>query len=665
MKNIISIFTLLFITLSFSLKAQDDTLLIINDKAISVGEFTRIFEKNNQTTNNLVDKQSISVEEYLDLFINFKLKVTEAEFLKMDTLHQFIRELKSYRHQLEKPYFTDTTVNEKLIKEAFERQQWDIDASHILIMVAEDAAPKDTLIAYNKIKNIRDLIVKQKNDFNKIARTKSEDPSAKQNQGHLGYFTVFQMVYPFENAAYNTPIGNVSNIVRTRYGYHIVKVHNKRKAQGIVKVAHIMVGLTKKPDSTEIAAAQKKINLIYSKIQNGEDFGKLAETYSDDKSSSRSQGILPEFGTGRMVAAFEKAAFALKKEGEISKPIQTSFGFHILKLVRKKNFDNFKQNKKSIAGKVKRDMRARTSFLAVLNRLKKEYKYTVNQKNLDIYSRLISSDIFTGKWDTTKIAKLNAPLFTIGDSTFSQTLFSQYLIKKSKSKKDVEPINIYVTKLFNNYVNEEIKKIETINLPNKYPEFRYLLQEYHDGILLFDLTDKKVWSKAVNDTSGLEKFYKENKENYKWGYRIEADIYQTKNASLMSELKKMLQKATKKGWTKEYILLKLNKKDSSNVELIASKMYKKGDYALTDDANKVLHQFEKTIETPQTFTKDNQLVYIHKSIIPTYKKLNEARGKIIADYQDELEKLWVKQLRKKFKVEIRQNVWKKTKNKHN
>jgi len=665
MKNIISIFSLLLITISFSSKAQDDTLLTINNKAISSGEFIRIFEKNNQTKGNLVNKKTISVEEYLDLFINFKLKVAEAEALKMDTLHQFIREFKSYKRQLEKPYFTDTSVNEKLIKEAFERQQWDVNASHILIMVADDAAPKDTLIAYNKIKKIRDSIVKQGKDFNKIATSMSEDPSAKQNHGNLGYFTVFQMVYPFENATYNTPIGEVSNIIRTRYGYHIVKVHNKRKAQGLVKVAHIMVGLTKNPDSTEIAAARKKINLIYSKIQNGEDFGKLAETYSDDKSSSRAQGILPEFGTGRMVPSFEKAAFALKKEGEISKPIQKSFGFHIIKLIRKKDFNDFKQNKKTIADKVKRDMRARTSFLAVLNRLKKEYNYTIYQKNLDIYTHLISTDIFTGKWDTTKINKLNAPLFTLGDSTFKQSQFNQYIIKKSKTKKEVEPVKTYITKLYDDFVNKKLKEIETINLPNKYPEFRYLLQEYHDGILLFDLTDKKVWSKAIEDTVGLEKFYESNKENYKWHYRVEADIYQAKTPKLMNNLKKALQKAPKKGWTKEYILLKLNKKDSSNIEFIASKTYKKGDYSLIDDANKVLHQFEKTITTPQFFVRDNQLAFIHKSIAPEPKKLNETRGKVIADYQDSLEKIWIQELRKKFKIEIKKDTWEKIKEKYN
>ena len=287
MKNI-AIYLVLILTFSQAF-AQDDTLLTINNKAITDGEFLRIYQKNNNT-GNVIDKKSI--EEYLDLFINFKLKVAEAESLGMDTLPKFIKELGGYKAQLEKPYFTDKNVDERLVKEAFERQQYDIRASHILIMVAKDATPADTLAAYKKIALIRKQVVDGKKNFETLAKQKSEDPSAKQNGGDLGFFTVFQMVYPFENAAYNTKVGDVSEIVRTRYGYHILNVVDKRKAQGEVQVAHIMIALPKGADSVKVKAAQKKINMIYSKLEKGEKFNGLAQLYSDDKGSAKKGGKL-------------------------------------------------------------------------------------------------------------------------------------------------------------------------------------------------------------------------------------------------------------------------------------------------------------------------------------------------------------------------------------
>ena len=656
MKNItLYLSLLLFVSQAFS---QDDTLMVINNKAISEGEFLRIYQKNNNT-GNVVEKKS--VEEYLDLFINFKLKVAEAESLGMDTLPKFKKELNGYKVQLEKPYFTDKSVDEKLVEEAYERQEYDVRASHILIMVKPNASPADSLVAYNKIKAIKKEIEAGK-DFKTVAKQKSEDPSAKQNSGDLGYFTVFQMVYPFENAAFNTPKGEISDIVRTRYGYHILKVYDKRKAQGEVHVAHIMVGTPKDANEDALKKSEEKINMIYSKLEAGEKFKDLAQLYSDDKASAKKGGELQWFGTGRMVPIFERTAFSLEKNGDYSKPIKTNFGWHILQLLGKKDAKQFLMSKDEIRKKIRNDMRGAKSKTVVFERLKKDYKYKSNSKRLAEFYKLNGDSLFAGNWNKKLAKNLNKTLFSLNDSAYNQALFVDYIETNTKTRRKEVSVRAFIDKMYHLYINNELKVVERSYLPVKYPEYKYLLQEYHDGILLFDLTDEKVWSKAIEDSTGLANFYSKNKQNYLWGQRVEAQIYLTKDKKISDKLKKTLLKKEQKGYTTEYILASFNKKDSTNLELINANIYSKEDYTIVDEANKELKFFdEKNLETPMFFQKDNKLVFISKIIAPTNKELNEAKGQITADYQDYLEKVWIKELRKKYPVKMNDVVWNKIK----
>lgn len=657
MKNI-TIYLSLFL-LAFQGFGQNDTLLTINNKAITDGEFLRIYQKNN-TTGNVIDKKSI--DEYLDLFVNFKLKVAEAESRGMDTLKSFKRELGGYKNQLEKPYFTDKNIDERLVKEAYERQQYDVRASHILIMIGPDASSADTLVAYNKIKAIRKQIVDGKKDFGKIAAQKSEDPSARQNGGDLGYFTVFQMVYSFENAAYNTEVGKVSEIVRSRYGYHILKVVDKRKAKGEILVAHIMVALPKEADSEKIKAGETKINMIYAKLENGEGFKEMAQLYSDDKSSAKQGGKLQWITAGKMPPEFDKTAFSLENRGDFSKPIKTGFGWHIIKLLDKKETKKYEESEKSLRDRIKNDMRARTSQVAVYNRLKKEYNYKLNTKRFADFYRVIDKSIFAGQWDKSQAKSLNKVLFTLNDLAYSQQIFVDYLEKNTKGKRNEKSVRAFLDKMYKIYIENELKVIEREHLAEKFPEYRYLLQEYHDGILLFDLTDQEVWSKAIEDSSGLSNFYEKNKANYMWGQRVEAQVYSAKDAKTLSKLKKLLAKKDAKGYTNEYILMTLNKKDSTAVELINEDIYSKEDYAIMDEANEAQHFFDSnSLNTPLFFEKDTKLVFVSKIIPITNKKLDEAKGQITADYQDYLEKEWIKELRKKYSVNVNQSVWDKIK----
>ena len=325
---------LVFFLAALSVTAQKDkVILTIAGEPVYKSEFEYIFKKNNDDT--LITREDL--DEYMELFINYKLKVREAEDLGMDTTKAFRRELNSYRNQLAAPYLTDKEVTEELIKEAYERMKEEVRASHILIRVDEDADPEDTLAAYQEIMNIRNQI-ENGSDFEKTARLLSNDPSVKTNSGDLGYFTVFQMVYPFETVAYNTPVGELSMPVRSRFGYHLIKITDRRPARGQVQVAHIIIVSNDKMKPEQQENAKKKIDEIYNNILEGADFGEMARKYSDDKTSASKGGVLPPFGPGKMIVEFENEVYKLKTPGDISEPFKTQYGWHMIKDTQ--NYEN-------------------------------------------------------------------------------------------------------------------------------------------------------------------------------------------------------------------------------------------------------------------------------------------------------------------------------------
>ncbi|GAB4280828.1 MAG: peptidylprolyl isomerase [Marinilabiliales bacterium] len=642
---VIGLLTIIFLGNVFSQK--DNVLLTINGQDVTKDEFVRIYKKNNNNT--ALDKKSI--EEYLDLFINFKLKVIEAENLGMDTVASFKKELAGYRKQLVKPYLVDSSVDEQLIQEAFERMQYDIRASHILVRLPQDAKPEDTLAAYQKIMKARTRIINGE-DFAKVAKEVSEDESVQSNGGDLGYFTVFQMVYPFETMAYNTKVGEVSMPFRTRFGYHILKVIDKRPAQGEVKVAHIMVSVPADADEQKQKDAEAKINDIYQKLQNGEDFAELAKTYSDDKGTAQKGGELNWFGTGRMVPEFEKAAFEIQKIGDFSKPVRTNFGWHIIKLLDKRDIGSFDDKKAYIKKRLSRDARAEKSRQAVINKLKKEYKLNVNQKNVAEFYSLIDSNYFAGNWVEEKFEKLNKPLITFADTTITQKDFAEILKKRCRKQKPVDS-EVYINKVLNEVIDDAIIKYEEDHLEEKYDDFRYLMKEYHDGILLFDLTDKMVWSKAVKDTVGLKEFYEKHKNNYMWSNRVEASIVKYKDNDVLNSLKKLIDK--KPDLSAEQILETINKKDSANTKIIETNKFVKGD---NDFVDKFIFNANGFNESTKLYADEanKMALIIHQRIAPTPKTLDEARGLVTADYQNELEKKWVEELRNKYDIKVNKEV---------
>ncbi len=624
---------------------KDPVLMTIAGKNITRSEFQSIYNKNNPKN---TEADSKSIDDYVQLFVNFKLKVKEAEEMGLDTTAEFRNELEGYRKQLAQPYLTDNEVNDQLLREAYERSKTDIRASHILIKLDASALPKDTLKAYNTALALRSRILKGE-DFAKVARDNSQDPSAKENAGDLGYFTSMQMVYPFETAAYTTKIGEVSMPVRTRFGYHLIKVVDKREAQGQILCEHIMVKSQKGQSAADSVAAKQKIDEIYSKIKAGENFEELARQQSDDKGSAKDGGKLPLFGTGRMVMEFEKAAFGLQNNGDYTAPVKTQYGWHIIKRLDKKPIPTFDESKNELKGKVTKDSRAQKSKESLIAKIKKENNFKENLKARDEFNTLIDTSYFEGTWSKDKASKLNKELFSIADKKYTQLDFANYL-ENHQTKRPKIDASVLVKTTYEQFVNDNCIAYQETILDKKFPDFKALMQEYRDGILLFDLTDKKVWGKAVKDTAGIEDFYQKNKNNYMWEERVEATIYTCANTAIADQTRKLIKKQEKSNISNDSLMNIVNKDSQLNLKIENGKFLK--------NENDMVDKVKWQVGISENMTKNNQVIFvkINKVLPPDVKKLSEARGLVTSDYQNYLEKEWIESLRKKYSVNIDRSV---------
>ena len=564
---------------------------------VYTSDFLYVYRKNNPTgaaagTDKAEQeaRPSTSLPEYLDLYTNFRLKVLDAEARGLDTTAAFRRELDGYRQQLAQPYLTEKSVTDQLVKEAYDRMQQEVSAAHILILVGPEADPKDTLAAFNKITQIRQRVTSGGEDFGKVAATESQDPSAKQNGGSLGYFSAMQMVYPFENAAYRTKPGEVSPVLRTKFGYHVMKVNTRRPAQGEIKVAHLMVRATPGMPKDDSLAAKKKVDEIYARVVKGEDWGKLVSQFSEDQGSSQQGGELPAFGTGRMIPSFEEAAFKLAKAGDIAPPVQTPYGWHIIKFLERKPLPPYSEMEQSLRSRVAKDSRSELNKTAFLKRVRTEndVKDVAATRKLVIEKAdtALVSGHFTYLDDVKKNKLLAAPLYTIkGQPTTVRDFYAWLKTNQKARPKGASPQ--YVMGLYvDEFTETRLTDYEKANLDTKYPEYRSLVREYRDGILLFQLMDEKVWSKAIEDTTGLKKFFADHKEEYKWGPRVDATVISAADKATLDKALALMKKGrynTKRALPEPITyregLATFSKADSSLLDQLAIRMQQ--DTALT------------------------------------------------------------------------------------
>jgi peptidyl-prolyl cis-trans isomerase SurA len=646
---------------------SDTALFTYGNKQVTTQEFYKGFMKNKHKDSSI---KAAELDEYLELYKKFKLKVQDAYDQELDKTEEFKAELGTYRKQIAKPYLTDKVVNEQLVNEAYERLKYEVKASHILVFARPDAAPADTLKAYNKLLGIKKEIESGSISFDNAAVKYSDDPSAADNQGNLGYFTAFQMIYEFENYAYNTPVGKVSQVFRTEFGYHIVKVNDKRLSQGDVTIRQIRIDLNPNPSQEEVLEAEAKINEVYKKLQAGEKFVNLVQQYSEDAQSVLKNGELPPFAmtSVRYPENFKNTAFSLKADGDYAQPIQTATGFHIIQRIALKPIEDLSKMRSTILTKIGRDSRQYRNTLAVFERAKKYYAFKENKKYGKVINKAIDTSLLYGEFHPSQ-EQLNA-------KPFAAVLFNLSKVNKAYTVKDFANWVVEIQKpssskalasLLDQYY--QAYRLQTVmdyyenDLENINDTFAALYKEYKEGILLFSLTDKKVWSKSVEDTSGLRQFFSQQAQKYMFKERYEATIYRCADKTIAETVKKDLLK----GITSDSSMRKLNKANPLNVSNPMTGKYEQGN---NQYANMI---FTSSVHVPsrQTLNQNNKyllfedpksagayvLIVVHQYLPAGLKSLNDARGSVMSDYQTFLEREWVNTLMNKYPIQVDQQVF--------
>ena len=638
-------------------KLDKQVLMTIGGQEVTVKEFSDVYYKNN-LKNDVIEKKS--VDEYLDLFATFRMKVMEAERLQLDTSAKFQKELAGYRKQLAKPFMNSDDITEELVEEAYQRKQKDIRASHILIRCDKNALPSDTLKAYNKAMEIRKKALAKDADFAALADQYSDDPSAKGmkateqtparpgNHGDLGYFSVFDMVYPFETGAYNTKEGEISMPVRSDFGYHIIKVKSITEALGSVQAAHIFLQLPYGAPADDEAAMKQKADNIYRELmaQDGKNWNEMVKQHTDDKGTISRNGALSNFTVSRIVPEFIEACKSVEK-GQIAEPVRTMYGYHIIKLIDYSGVGSFEKEKKGLTERIEKDMRAKKSEEVVIKQTKNEYKFKQNDKNLEAFMATVDSTILNKAYEPAANANLNAILFTIGDNQTKVSDFVTYIKDNMTQQRYVSPAT-YAYQLYESFSNETVMNYADAHLEEKYPEFKALVQEYRDGIMLFDLMDREVWDKAMKDTLGLQQFHDRNSSKYMWEERVYASIITVTRAESLPKVKALLESGVQLDSLRSAM-----QRDSIGYAFVRKGYFQRGDNKYVDQTEwKVGTQNEISSTVDETTT----IVCIRELRDPEPKTLKEARGLVTSDYQVELEQNWVQSLKERYPVKIDEKV---------
>ena len=598
-KGIVTVLALVGL-MSVNGQEQDKTLLTVDGEEIRQSEFVYIYEKNNQETT--MDQKS--VDEYLDLFINFRLKVHEAEKQGLDTTTSFKQELAGYRAQATPKYMTYEAGEDSMARLSYDHIAHDRRAAHIAIqcpMNADDSTVAAALAKINdarlrvvegkakemtqkemkklgvqgtKIKGTKKYLVKVPEDFVAVAMEVSEDPGLQQSKGELGWITPFRYVWPLEKAVYETEVGKVSEVFRTGFGFHVALVEEERPHME-VNARHIMKMTPRGNDSLAVVAKQQIDSLRLLLVKDGRDFAQVAEFNSDDRGSATRGGELGWFSRGMMVKPFEDAVFAMKDSGEISEPVKSQFGWHLIRLEGKRGVRPFSEMENDLRKQVRSDERHKEVDKAFVKKIRAEYKLPE----------------------------------TMSD--------------------------------------EQVLQVENANLENKYPEFKNLVKEYHDGILLFDVSLKNVWDKAAQDTTGLEKFFKKHKKEYKWdGPRYKGFVLYGKDKESLKAAKAIVRAANPDS-VASYIEHRINN-DSVKFVKVERGLWPKGANAAVDKL-----QWKEGEWAPK---EDYPEVVLVGKVLKAPEEYLDERGKVVSAYQDELEAAWIKELKAKYPVVINEEA---------
>jgi len=632
------IFIFLCATALLSAQSKDYVILRIDGHDIMRSEYEYIMNKNLNNGAYAAEQTNDSIQ--MEMFINYKLKVMEATALGMDTSRSFIREFSQYRAQLASPYLTDDSLNQRLFREAYDHFKQDCEVSHILIRIDSEKGDEDTLRAYNKALEAYKRL--QKEPFATVADDMSDDPSVKSNHGHLGYFTAMQTVWPFEKAMYDLPVNEISKPIRSNYGYHIILVHSRRPAIGQIRAAHILKSFTDRTNPDVKKELLVEIQNLKRRAESGEDFATLAKDHSDDHGSASRGGDLGWFGINRMVPEFEQAAFATKP-GEVSEVITTKFGYHIIKVYEQRGPGSFEEKRAEIGRAMQHDSRATEAKRSFVLRKMAEMGMRVDTPTVRKVAELMNNVNPADSIFIVKAAEINGTVLSFGTTTYSAEDFAKYCAAYAVTKVADHEYNNW----FDHFVEMLVTDNENMSLERKYPEFRNLVREYHDGILLYDISTREVWEKALKDTTGIENYFTLNRKKYTYKEpHFKGLVVRCNSEETMNQIKK----ATKKMPLNEaaaYINAMVNA-DSAHVATAEFGIWKKGGNGVVDSN---VFKVENAVDKKPH--KDFKVTFVigHKM-----KKLPEVytdvRGAVTTDYQNYLMDEWVKSLRTKHTIEI-------------
>ncbi|MCC5920838.1 MAG: peptidylprolyl isomerase [Cyclobacteriaceae bacterium] len=685
---------------------NDPILFSVGDEEVRISEFQYVYEKNPQSERF---GSTEDIAEYLDLYLNFKLKVQEGKRLGIHETEEFKQEFEQYRSQIAKPYMTESTLVDEEVRALYERLKQEVKASHILIRLDENASASDTLSAYERMQDIREKVLSGA-DFGELAEEYSEDPSARANSGNLGYFTALQMITPFEKAAFATPVGEISDIIRTQYGYHIISVEDKRPASGERKVSHLMVQYEGEAKQTE---AKQKVDQIYAELEQGADWDQMVRQHSDDASTKDRGGELPWISISNVSNTFSDAIFGLEETGDISEPVLSNFGWHLFRLIEVRELASFDEMKSQLESRVSRNAQLNEELL--LSKLKAENQFVKNEAAYEWVKNHLKEDAMLSIKKDDDI--IPYPLFTIGGN--ETTGIEELIERRSKNK------NKSLDESIKAFEKEKLIDFEERMLADRYPEFDLLAKEYYEGIILFQVMEEQVWGKAAQDTTGLRRFFDANRASYKHPKKIKGKIFSAKNEQIADQLMNYIDKGAypttqsnlfslDEDRLRYRLMVYVDQIDqgqridlevrysasdeekkikeqlgfiaafSSVRELIfvADESMDEGNFSvfkMGSQADKLVELLNKTDKLALSLHEgefewgDNRLpdqmawkegvqrfdhngrvaVVVVEELIPEgQQSLGNIRGRVISDYQDELEREWVKYLRKKYAPSI-------------
>jgi peptidyl-prolyl cis-trans isomerase SurA len=648
MKKIILVCALLSFVFTVQSQSQKDVILTIENTPVYKQEFLRVYKKNLDLVKDASQK---TVDGYLDLFVDYKLKVREAYAQKLDQGKAYKKEFEKYRAQLSRNYLFEQKIEEDMALEAYERSKEQINAQHVLIMVAYDALPQDTLQAYNKAAQVMKK-AKDGADFTDLVLQYSEEPKSKEQKGNLGYFSAFSMLYPFENAAYNTKIGAISDITRTSYGYHIIKVLDRRPTGNEITVSHIMVSNKKDDPNFD---PQVRINELYQLLNQGQKFEDLAKQFSEDKNSGVSGGKLKPFIRGKLRAPlFEQAAFKLTTPGDVSKPVASSFGWHIIRLEAVSEPKTFEQQKERLLSQGKRGERLMAVTSEIRSKIKDKYGYTNDAGYGTFFNQFVDKEILSRRWSyDTLDPSLDKVIFTIGSTNFYYKDFAAHLAIRQKKpiSKSVTTIESTVRYMYDDFETVVLQEYFRDKLEEENLDYAAVINEYRDGLLIFDVMENNIWNIVKTDTLALQDYYQKNKASYLWQDRVNATILTSSDETALQESKVLLEK----GKTPQEVKELLNSDVSLRV-LLSKGMFEKGAKQLPDNFEFVTG-VSKIYKNQSGYT----LVQVDKVLPASEKSFKEVRGSVMSAYQVELEASWMQSLRDKYRVEVDKKTLKKIK----